>query len=286
MARKSTKEDPITPPSVTPEVGKKIVIALSDKAKALLQSGVVAEIQLDTWTNQCQESLVRIFGSDSPYLHQFLRAGSYGIALMQDYPEQWWNNRRLKELKEKADTLDLFVGVLDSKIEEEKLFAPTASTVASHDAPQPRAASRDVFIVHGHDEATKTKVARFLERLEFRPIILHEQADQGMTIIEKLDKHGSSVAFAVVLLTPDDVGSVKGSTTSQPRARQNVILELGYFIGKLGRKNVCPLYSTGVELPSDFGSVGYTLLDAHEAWETKLAKELRAAGLAVDMNKL
>jgi hypothetical protein len=114
-------------------------------------------------------------------------------------------------------------------------------------------AARKVFIVHGHDEGARESVARFLEQLDFDPIILHEQANQGRTIIEKIEAHGD-VGFAVVLLTPDDIGSVQGGDPL-PRARQNVLLELGYFIGRLGRARVCALKRGDVEVPSDFGGV-------------------------------
>jgi predicted nucleotide-binding protein len=108
-----------------------------------------------------------------------------------------------------------------------------------------------VFIVHGHDEGPRESVARFLEKLNLQPIILHEQASRGMTIPEKLIAHGD-VGFAVVLLTPDDLGRAKSSADDQPRARQNVILELGYFVGRLGRAKVCALLKGGVEMPSDY----------------------------------
>jgi predicted nucleotide-binding protein len=96
--------------------------------------------------------------------------------------------------------------------------------------------SRKIFIVHGHDNEAKVEVARFLERVGFEAIILHEQANRGRTIIEKVEMH-SDVGFAVVLLTPDDEGGKRGNST-RPRARQNVVLELGYFIGRLGRDRV------------------------------------------------
>lgn len=96
-------------------------------------------------------------------------------------------------------------------------------------------------------------VARFLDQLGFQPIILHEQANQGRTVMEKVEAHGQ-VDFAVVLLTPDDEGCAKGGTP-EPRARQNVLLELGYFLGRLGRDKVCALKRGTVEIPSDFAGV-------------------------------
>lgn len=146
--------------------------------------------------------------------------------------------------------------------------------------------STEIFIVHGHDEAAKEGVARFLEKLGLRPIILHEQANAGLTIIEKFERY-SNVAFAVVLLTPDDKGAAKDSTHDlKPRARQNVILELGYFVGKLGRSAVCALHKGGVELPSDIQGVVYVDMDNAGAWKIALAREIKEAGLPIDMNKV
>jgi hypothetical protein len=145
--------------------------------------------------------------------------------------------------------------------------------------------ARNIFIVHGHDEAAKESVARFVEKLGLEAIILDEQPNAGRTIIEKFEAH-SNVGFAIVLLTPDDVGAPKDKTTeTKSRARQNVILELGYFIGKLGRGRVCALYKEGVEIPSDYQSVLYIQMDSAGAWRTLLAKEIKNAGLDVDLNK-
>jgi hypothetical protein len=137
-------------------------------------------------------------------------------------------------------------------------------------------AARKVFIVHGHDEGARESVARFLEQLKFEPLILHEQANQGRTIIEKIEAHGG-VGFAVILLTPDDVGSVRGGDL-QPRARQNVLLEL------LGRSRVCALKRGDLEVPSDFGGVVYEPFDVGGAWKQALSRELQAAGFDIDWN--
>jgi predicted nucleotide-binding protein len=100
----------------------------------------------------------------------------------------------------------------------------------------------EVFIVHGHDEAAKQAVSRFIEKLGFTATILHEQPNAGRTIIEKIEAY-SNVGFAIILLTPDDIGGTSDKPdVLNPRARQNVILELGYFFAKLGRQRVCALY--------------------------------------------
>ena len=144
--------------------------------------------------------------------------------------------------------------------------------------------SRKIFLVHGHAEEPKQTVTTLLRSLGLEVVILHEQANQGRTIIEKFEEH-SDVGFAVVLSTPDDVGaSVLHPEKTRRRARQNVILELGYFLSKLGRNKVCCLYVEGVEQPSDYDGVLYVSYDQGGAWRSKLAKELSAAGIDVDQS--
>lgn len=143
-----------------------------------------------------------------------------------------------------------------------------------------------VFIVHGHDEGAQNKVARFVEKLGFEAIILHEKASSGRTIIEKIE-HYSDTGFAIVLYTPDDVGSVKSDAGNlNVRARQNVVFEHGLLIGKLGRENVSALVDGKLELPNDISGVVYIPLDESSAWQLQLAKEMKQSGYSIDMNKL
>jgi predicted nucleotide-binding protein len=154
-------------------------------------------------------------------------------------------------------------------------------------AAHPRIRSNRVFITHGHNEAVRESVARFVEGLSLKPIILQEQPNRGMTIIEKFSEY-ADVVFAIVLLTSDDIGGTIGTSLESlsPRAHQNVIFELGYFLGKLGRGHVCALLESGVEIPSNYNAVVYLPLDSAGAWRTALAKELKSAGLDVELNKL
>jgi predicted nucleotide-binding protein len=164
-----------------------------------------------------------------------------------------------------------------------KEFAAPLSPTASAKPSRP---SRKVFIVHGHDSAAKEATARFLTALDFEPIILHERANGGRTVIEKFEEF-SDVAFAVVLLTPDDLAHSKENPGEiHERARQNVIFELGFFIGRLGRSKVCPLVKGNVEQPSDYDGVVYVKMDPGNGWKMTLARELREAGLAVDAEKV
>jgi predicted nucleotide-binding protein len=164
--------------------------------------------------------------------------------------------------------------------------APEAENALSVATSTPAAvkSGKSVFIVHGHDEAARETTARYVERLGLEPVILHEQVNQGRTIIEKLE-HSSNVEFAIVLLTPDDVGAPAGAKDRlNSRARQNVVLELGYFVGKLGRARVCALHKGEIELPSDFLGVVYVPMDNAGGWRLLLAKELKAAGFSIDLN--
>lgn len=138
---------------------------------------------------------------------------------------------------------------------------------------------RAIFIVHGHSR--EHEVARAVQEVTGRkPILLSEQPGRGRTIIEKFEANAGKAGFAVVLLTADDVGAAKGESESlSPRARQNAILELGYFIGRIGREHVAVLYEADVELPSDYTGVEY--ISFADEWRWKLHRELRDAGFSV-----
>ena len=116
-------------------------------------------------------------------------------------------------------------------------------------------------------------------------MILHEQPNEGRTIIEKFEYHADT-QFAVALLTPDDTCSLQSDKNNlKPRARQNVIFEFGYFIGKLSRERVYALVKGDVEKPSDYNGVLYIPLDDSDGWKMKLVKELQSAGFEVDANR-
>lgn len=145
--------------------------------------------------------------------------------------------------------------------------------------------SNRVFIVHGHDGEARESVARFLAQVGLEPVILHEQANRGRTIIEKVEAN-ADVGFAVVLLTPDDEGRKIGDAMLAYRPRQNVLLELGYFIARLGRSNVCTLRKGEMEIPSDFAGVVWSAMDSSNGWRVELGKELKAAGYPIDWNRV
>ena len=139
-----------------------------------------------------------------------------------------------------------------------------------------------VFIVHGHNGELKEAVARIIERQGLEAIILSEQPNRGKTIIEKFEAN-SNVGAAICLFTADDKGRSASDTSEQGRARQNVVFETGYFIGKLGRENIIIIADSSVEIPSDLSGVVYT--DKSD-WRIEVLKELREIGYGIDLNKL
>ncbi|NRD31003.1 nucleotide-binding protein [Shewanella sp. DC2-4] len=137
-----------------------------------------------------------------------------------------------------------------------------------------------VFIVHGHDDIAKLEMSSFISSLGLQPIILHLQASSGRTIIEKIE-HYSNVGFGVVLYTPCDIGSKVGDLTGSYRARQNVVFEHGFLIGKLGRARVAAVVKGTVETPNDISGVVYVAMDHESRWKSQLIVELRGAGYHV-----
>lgn len=157
------------------------------------------------------------------------------------------------------------------------------------DTPGERDASIDsnqVFVVHGRDMGALAEVKLALSRLGLEPVVLQDLPNQGRTIIEKFEVH-SQVGFAVVLCTPDDDGGLASADVERkPRVRQNVLLEWGFFLGRLGRKVVFALIKDEVEIPSDYDGVLYVEMDDGGAWKMKLVRELKAAQYSIDANKL
>ncbi|MCU7829148.1 MAG: nucleotide-binding protein [Candidatus Thiodiazotropha sp. (ex Myrtea sp. 'scaly one' KF741663)] len=137
-----------------------------------------------------------------------------------------------------------------------------------------------VFIVHGHDDIAKLEISAFISSIGLQPIILHQQASSGRTIIEKIE-HYSNVGFGVVLYTPCDIGSKSGELTGRYRARQNVVFEHGFLIGKLGRSRVSAVVKGNVETPNDISGVVYVSMDQEEQWKQQILVELRDAGYQV-----
>jgi predicted nucleotide-binding protein len=139
-----------------------------------------------------------------------------------------------------------------------------------------------IFIVHGSDTVRARAVAHTVERATGRQaIILRDQPNRGQTIIEKFEQHAAHASYAVVILTPDDHGARKQESLTSPRARQNVIFEMGYFCGMIGRRRICALLSPVLEKPSDIEAIAYIAFDEGDSWKYELLRELDQAGFKV-----
>ena len=242
--------------------------------------------ECEKWSEYNKHLLSQLFDSDSIAEDEYVDFYYYG---KQSVAPNWtplWNLSYLEGMDKSLNSLE--------RIRERLELLDEPSHTLQHNFSNKEVSDNlsftsgiNVFIVHGHDEAAKHAIARFVERLGLKAIILDEQANKGQTIIEKFEEHAGEVGFAIVLLTPDDVGAPKDKEDNlKPRARQNVILELGYFLRALGREHVCVLYKEEVELPSDIHGILYVPMDSFDGWKQKLAKEMKQAGLPINPEKL
>ena len=236
--------------------------------------------EFEKWLRDTKVAITNTFGNESDHIKEFNKINYSLTVFSPEISESAFQNAYVRGLQSAASVLESMIEEI-KEYWEDKNGTPIPSE--THDTEQIN--TNEVFIIHGRDDGAKQTVARFLETLDLKPLILHEQANRGRTIIEKFEQH-AEVGFVVALLTPDDVGAGKGEeSTLNPRARQNVIFEFGYFIGKLSRKRVCALVKGNVEKPSDYDGVLYISLDDSGGWKMKLIKELRSAGFDIDANK-
>ena len=224
---------------------------------------------------------------DNASLMQFRQRGTMILRnVFGDTSTQAWNWNAISFKYWEEGILECTT-LLETAIEELELFGGDSEESEEVVSPPGKESSRKIFVVHGHADGLKETVARLLSRLDLEPIILHEQPNKGRTIIEKFESY-ADVSFAVVLLTPDDMAYRSGEDpgTARPRARQNVILELGFFLGKLGRERVAALYAGDADFdkPSDYDGVLYIPVDDGGQWQFGLVKELKAAAIEVDAN--
>jgi hypothetical protein len=158
--------------------------------------------------------------------------------------------------------------------------SPSPSPVKQTSPPE-AVASRKVFLVHGRDENARNEVALFLNKIGLEDIVLHQRPNRGRHLLTKFQEEAEGASFAVILMTPDDDGGLVGEP-QQRRARQNVVFELGFFIGKLETPHVAALIGPGVEKPSDFDGICWIEFGRGPKWKTELARELKAAGVPFD----
>ncbi|MCA8263601.1 TIR domain-containing protein [Burkholderia multivorans] len=291
MARRPQSEQQAAPKrELTPTQMKRCIERLDERI-AELQAFDVRTIastsspELHGLETAIKDTLDRSFGEGSLVYRRFERAASLGyfpgFVSYGGVPVSDCQDGVAKNIKNAIALLQEAKRVLNEDLADSGAESDADASLAN----VPTELSRRVFIVHGHDEAARESVARFLEKIEFEPIILHEQASRNRTVMEKIEDN-SEVGFAVVLLTPDDLGRGVSEPDLRPRARQNVLLELGYFIGRLGRDRVCALKRGDIEIPSDYLGVVWVSIDESGGWKQALGKELQAAGHEIDWNRV
>ena len=221
------------------------------------------------WKMKTERFLIQQFGDKSHEYESFQNI-HYGLMIMTDRtPHSEWVDACHKGIQSAIAILGVYL-------------EDFAEGVSGNMSDTQKVSYDKVFIVHGHDGELKQSVARIIERQGIEAIILSEQASKGKTIIEKFEDY-SDVGGAVCLFTADDVGRSSSADSDNPRARQNVVFETGYFIGALGRDHIVILADHGVEMPSDLSGVVRTNT---ANWEVDLLRELKAMGYAIDFNKL
>jgi predicted nucleotide-binding protein len=230
-----------------------------------------------------ERTLAKSFGDNTADYNRFVESSRLAAVFLGVSNNYSARHHYVEEITDRIATSKHMLHEAINALQEELSDIENGSgSSAARPLQQRQELSRKVFIVHGHEGEPREAVAGFLRKIDFVPVILREQTNQGRTTVEKFEDH-SDVGFAVVLLTPDDVGGPKDGQL-QPRARQNVILELGYFIGKLGRRNVCAIKSGDLEIPSDIFDIIWTDFDNRGAWKSALARELEDAGHTIDWN--
>lgn len=225
-----------------------------------------------------EDALSQTFGHGTVEFNRYRSAATFSYPLYMRGTPPGEIVKGLEKSKARAFALlHQSIQALKERIEEQKILNPTHVALAQASTSN----NKKVFLVHGYEGEPKEAVTRFLERIGLYAIILHEQSNRGQTVIEKFEEN-SDVGFAIVILTLDDVGG-QGQDL-RPRARQNVILELGYFIGRLTRKCVCAMKAGELELPSDILGTVWIDFDTAGGWHQKLGEELAAAGYEFDWN--
>ncbi|MEJ6547971.1 nucleotide-binding protein [Corynebacterium sp. USCH3] len=252
-------------------------IALLGEKIAQAKDGYPDDFEL--WRSSTESAIRLAMGEDNPKYHQFTKVKFKPIAYYDGINVAGYRSSGVKSV----------VAILNACQEELRWAEEGAMGDENEDASavEVEGPPGPVFIVHGHDDGAKFESARVVAALVGSdPTILHEQANYGMTILEKFEHAAALAGFALVLLTADDVGRSKGAGDDAPRGRQNVVFELGYFFGRLGRNRTAVLYDAGVELPTDVIGVAYISRDPGGGWRQQVARELQSAGYTVDWSAL
>jgi predicted nucleotide-binding protein len=249
--------------------------------------------ELETLATSIEETLGLVFGHNTVEYHRYKDAanldnGPSSLRLGPDFGGGHYDDRS-EARQYAAEGIQRSILLLQQAVRGlEEQIGDRAALVVAPAAIAGAATAPDllkIFVVHGRDNEAKNEVARFLERIGLEAIILHERPNLGRHLLMKFQEEAEGVGFAVVLITPDDDGALTGEAPRK-RARQNVVFELGFLIGRLGPSRVAALVKGEVERPSDFDGVGYITLDSAGGWKGLLARELKAARVPFDAMKV
>jgi predicted nucleotide-binding protein len=258
---------------VTENEGKKLTSLINQVDELVRASVTSSSPEFTAWKMRVRRFLLRVFGEDSLELNEFDKESFtlhwYGI----NTPDSEFVEACARGLLRTKAVLQTYLEdvELSNSSEDDQLVSNTEL-------------SAKVFVVHGHDGEMRESVARLLEQQDIVPIVLMEQANGGKTIIEKFEEY-SDVSAAICLFTPDDKMASNNGTEEKPqyRARQNVVLEAGYFIGRLGRSRVIFISSQEVEMPSDLSGMLYSY---QGDWKISVLRDLKKMGFDIDSNRL
>jgi predicted nucleotide-binding protein len=253
-----------------------LIEEIIEQAKSL----VYGDSNLDLVIKRTEMMIRKLFGDDSHYVKTLKSIRYNPIMYTLDSSDSVFRRSFNSGKQELINLLNV--------IKEDVSLEITMNPITTSKEDKKPIAS-NIFIVHGQNEEMKLSVARTIEKLGLNPIILHEQPNKGRTIIEKFTEN-SDVLYAIVILSADDIAYLRTDPPKKAkfRARQNVVFELGFFIGKLGREKVLALHQVvdKFEIPSDYSGVIFVPYDDKGTWKFELTKELKAVGINVDANKI
>ena len=270
--------------------------------------------ELDKFKARAIRTIEKIYGKNSDEVKKFKKIsflytgsrGIYGIQVPQDtitYQEGLVKSKTLldivleeiqeeglKSIKDQEEVESIIFNGHNNEVSMEG-YKTKQTIVNGHNNTFVKQSEKEldktkVFIVHGHDELAIAQVSEVIRKLNLKPIVLKDESSQSNTVIEKIEKHTENVGFGIILYTPCDEGKNKKEETLKNRARQNVVLEHGYLMAKIGRNNTFALVKDKVETPGDISGMVYTKMDDNKAWSYALAKELKESGYKIDMNLL
>ena len=253
-----------------------------------LQNSKITDPAFKSWRNDSIRFLQKVFGEESHEAHTFENITFFITYITYDIFRDGWKEHILNEkynFKKGLRTAIFYLKNFESEIlhdvdieEREQNDLNNSSHKESH--------KKNILIVHGRNDGVKDKVANFISKLGIEPIILNEQLNRGRTLLEKLEEY-SDIKAAIIILTNEDTGNYSGDSEYEKKARENLIFEAGYFLGKLGKHNMIVIAEQGVILPSVLEGYTYFTMDMEEKWKEDLAKKLKSMKrFSIDMSVL